>query len=168
VRQGEHEVGTPSSALTADERHLIEMLYGPLRRFAAAAGPADVEPDDLVQEALYRALRRRSLSAYENVDGYLRQTILNLSRNHRRSLARRGKSLPRLVASVAAPPPSYPSDLAELLRLPAEVRAVLYLADVEGYSFPEIAATLRCSPAVARARASRGRRRLRSELGMEV
>ncbi|TML84602.1 MAG: hypothetical protein E6G06_22490 [Actinobacteria bacterium] len=97
-----------------------------------------------------------------------RQTILNLSRNHRRSLARRGKSLPRLVASVAAPPPSYPSDLAELLRLPAEVRAVLYLADVEGYSFPEIAATLRCSPAVARARASRGRRRLRSELGMEV
>ena len=158
-------MGTPSSALTADERHLIEMLYGPLRRFAAAVGPADVEPDDLVQEALFLALRRRSLSAYENAEG---QTILNLSRNHRRSLARRGKSLPRLVASVAAPPPSYPSDLAELLRLPAEVRAVLYLADVEGYSFPEIAATLRCSPAVARARASRGRRRLRSELGMEV
>jgi RNA polymerase sigma-70 factor (ECF subfamily) len=148
---------------------LIGLLYGPLRRFAAAVGPTDVEPEDLVQEALFRALRRRPLRAYENLEGYLRQTILNLSRNHRRSLARRGRALLRMVASVEAPPPpSYPSDLAELLRLPAEVRAVLYLADVEGYSFPEIAAALRCSPAVARARASRGRRRLRSELGMEV
>ena len=67
---------------------------------------------------------------------------------------------------MAAPNTKPPSGMRDFL--PAEVRAVLYLADVEGYSFPEIAATLRCSPAAARARASRGRRRLRSELGMEV
>ncbi len=39
----------------ADDRELIHDLYPSLRRLAAVVGPADVEPDDLVQEALLRS-----------------------------------------------------------------------------------------------------------------
>ncbi|MET0566405.1 MAG: hypothetical protein ABW021_08185 [Acidimicrobiia bacterium] len=40
------------------ERELITSLYPALRRIAGVAGSVDVEPDDLVQEALMRVLRR--------------------------------------------------------------------------------------------------------------
>jgi DNA-directed RNA polymerase specialized sigma24 family protein len=39
------------------ERKLIAALYPALRRIAAVAGSVDIEPDDLVQEALMRVLR---------------------------------------------------------------------------------------------------------------
>jgi DNA-directed RNA polymerase specialized sigma24 family protein len=44
---------------------------------------------------------------------------------------------------------------------------VLYLSEVEGYRFEEIARMIGCSPAAARKRASRARRRLRVELATE-
>lgn len=43
--------------LSGNDAALIRSLYPTLRRFAGAMGPAEVEPDDLVQEALVRTLR---------------------------------------------------------------------------------------------------------------
>ena len=40
-------------------------VYGDLRRFAAVVGWPDHDPDDLVQEAVFRALRRGPLTALE-------------------------------------------------------------------------------------------------------
>ena len=54
------------------------------------------------------------------------------------------------------------------LPLPPAVRAVLWLADVEGRSFDEIAQILGCSVTAARTRASRGRRELRVALAAEA
>jgi DNA-directed RNA polymerase specialized sigma24 family protein len=54
--------------------------------------------------------------------------------------------------------------VAELFRLSATERAVLFLHDVEGYSFEEVGGMLEMSNGAVRMAASRGRRRLRALL----
>lgn len=149
------------------EWQIIEDHYAALRRFAAVAAPLDLDPDDLLQEALVRVLKRRSLSEIDHPLAYLRSTMLNVAASHSRSMAIRRRALTRLAASDAATPVDYPSDLAQLEALPPTERSALYLAEVEGYRFDEIARMTGCSPAAARKRASRGRKRLRSVLALE-
>ena len=155
------------SGIGGEERALIHELYPSLRRFAAVVGPAEVEPDDLVQEALLRVLERGSLGKLNNPTAYLRRTMFNLASNHRRRMGRNRRALHRVVVPDSYVP-SYPSDVAELLRLTLRARAVLYLVSVEGRSFAEVAEVLDCSETSARAAASRGRRKLRSVLSEEA
>jgi DNA-directed RNA polymerase specialized sigma24 family protein len=143
---------------------LVRELYHGLARFAAVIAPPDIEPDDLVQEALARALRSRSLSEYEDPGAYLRRTMLNVAANERRSSGRYRRALVRLTGTREQAVPCYPSDLALLQSLSPDVRAVLYLAEVECWTYSEIGALLGCTETAARARASRGRRCLRSVL----
>jgi RNA polymerase sigma factor (sigma-70 family) len=150
-----------------DEWQIIDDHYAALRRFAAVAAPFDVDPDDLLQEALVRTLKRRALSDIAHPLPYLRSTMLNLAASHSRSMGSRRRALARMAASDQAPPETYPSDLAELETLPPTERAALYLAEVEGYRFDEIARMTGCSTAAARKRASRGRKRLRIALALE-
>jgi RNA polymerase sigma-70 factor (ECF subfamily) len=150
-----------------DERALIHDLYPSLRRFAAVVGPTEVEPDDLVQEALLRVLERGSLGRLDNPSAYLRKTMFNLASNHRRRLGRNRRALVRVWVPYSYTP-SYPSDIAELLRLSPRARAVLYLISVEGRTFAEIAEVLDCSETAARAAASRGRRKLHAFFSEEA
>ncbi len=148
-----------------DEWRTIDDLYPVLRTFAAVTAPSDMEPDDLLQEALVKVLSRRSLSDLDHPDAYIRRTILNLAASHYRRMGRQRAALARIRASDTGVVNSdYPSDLAELFRLPPKERATLYLAEVEGYHFDEIAQLLDCSVPAARKAASRARRRLRLEL----
>ncbi|MBT8192418.1 MAG: sigma-70 family RNA polymerase sigma factor [Acidimicrobiia bacterium] len=151
-----------------EEAQLFRDLYPSLRRFAAVVGPLEVEPDDLVQEAVVRVLRRERLMDLDHPAAYLRKTILNLASNHRRRLARQRIALTRYRAGTESTGDSYPSDLTDLVRLPAEERAVLYLTEVEGYRYAEVGQMLGCSEAAARKRALRGRRRLYAAFGGEV
>jgi RNA polymerase sigma-70 factor (ECF subfamily) len=146
------------------EEQLIREIYGRLRRFAAVVAPGDVEPDDLVQEALTRALRLRPLREYDDLAAYLCRAMLHLAANARRSSGRYRRALERLALTRELRPAAYPSDIAMLQALAPEVRAVLYLAEVEQWTFAEIGALLGCTEIAARARASRGRRALRSVL----
>jgi RNA polymerase sigma-70 factor (ECF subfamily) len=150
-----------------DEWQIIDDHYAALRRFAAVAAPFDLDPDDLLQEALVRMLKRKALSEIARPLPYLRATMLNLAASHNRSMGAQRRALMRLAAADRAPPNEYPSDLAELDALPPKERAALYLAEVEGYRFDEIARMTGCSVAAARKRASRGRRRLRRALALE-
>lgn len=143
-------------------------LYHPLRRFAAVVGPIEVDPDDLVQEAVASVLRRKRLTELNDPGAYLRKTMLNLASNHRRHLAVRRRALERLKADVDLAPDVYPSDLVDLLRLAPQERAVLYLSEVEGRHYAEIAQMIGCSEAAARKRAMKARRRLRDVLVEEV
>jgi RNA polymerase sigma-70 factor (ECF subfamily) len=145
-----------------DLRARLVAAYPTIRRFAAAVGPADVEPDDLVQDAFVRVLRR-GIDDIGNLDAYLRRTVLNLSSNERRSWSRRQRAY-RQERVVTETVPATFVDVADLLRLAPDVRAVLWLAEVEGWTHAEIAGLLGCSEEAARARASRGRRRLRLAL----
>ena len=148
---------------TGDEA-LFEHLYPGLRRWAAATGPADVDPDDLIQEAVARTLRHHALCDLDDPGAYLRRAIVNLAANHRRGLARWRSAVARLGRTDEARSAEYASDLADLLRVAPGARAVLFLVEVEGHSYAEAAQLLEISEEAARARAARARRRLRLDI----
>jgi RNA polymerase sigma-70 factor (ECF subfamily) len=152
------DAGAPQ-APTSDEE-LFASIYPALHRFAAVVCPPECEPDDLVQDATARALRRGALTDLDHPTAYLRRAIANLASNERRRLGRQRRAL----TIVGRPPdvdPAYASDVAELLALGPDARAVLWLAEVEGATFEEIADLLGCTAEAARTRASRARKQLR-------
>ncbi len=148
------------------DQALFRALYPELRRFAAAVGSSDADPDDLVQDALVRVLQGGRFGRLENPGAYLRRTIVNLAADHRRSMGRRARAIARLMRP-SAEMASYPSDVADLERLKPIERAILYLTDVERMSHGEAAALLGTSAGAARSRASRARRRLRTQIEQE-
>src|SRR5205823_4802816 len=78
----------PGAESAEDDAAVFERLYPALRRFAAATGPIETDPDDLVQEAVSRVLRRHALTDLDDPGAYLRRTIANLASNERRGFAR--------------------------------------------------------------------------------
>lgn len=146
-------------------RATVLALHAKLRRFAAVVAPAEMDPDDLTQEAWLRVLRSAGgrLPDHEHLAAYMRRTIVNLAANERRRLGRGRRAVVRLNPPHAVEQ-TYPSDLAELRRLDPADRAVLYLVEVEGWSHREVGEVLGCSEGAARVRFSRARRRLRVEL----
>jgi DNA-directed RNA polymerase specialized sigma24 family protein len=151
-----------------EESRVFAELYPSLRRFAAVVGPVDADPDDLLQEAVVRTLRHHHLHELEHPAAYLRRAIVHLASNERRRLAIRRQALTRFASGVPLSIDDYPSDLQDLSNIPPQERAVLYLSEVEGYRYGEIASALGCSEAAARKRAMRGRRRLAAALHEEV
>lgn len=160
----EAERDTTTTAAPLDDAELFEQLYPALRRLAVAVCPPECDPDDLVQDATARALRRGALRDLDHPAAYLRRSIINGAANERRRLGRLRRALSRRAGRAHAAEASYPSDVAVLDQLPAADRAVLWLADVERLPFADVASALGCSPDGARARASRARRRLRTLL----
>lgn len=143
-------------------------VYPSLRRLASVVRPMDVDADDLVQEAVMRALEIRPLDEFDDLAAYLRTAIVNIARNQYRSRDRRQRIAARQPRPVDGVADVYPSDLDELRRIKPDDRAVLYLSLVEGDTFAEIGATVGCSEEAARARASRATRKLRVELREEI
>jgi RNA polymerase sigma factor (sigma-70 family) len=146
-----------------DDAGLFATIYPALRAFAAVTGPVDVEPDDLVQEAVARTLRNHRLVDLDDAGAYLRRAIVNLAANRRRSLARFRVAFARLDRVEEAVSPEYASDMADLLRLDAESRGLLFMIEVEGHTYAEAATVLGITEQAARARAVRARRKLRAE-----
>lgn len=144
----------------------FDALYPHLHRVACVAAPADVDPDDLVQDALVNYLQLEQPEAVRSPKAFLTTTIVNLASNYRRSWTRRRTAATRL----GPPDPSrnqFPSDLADLLRLPPRERAALYLHHVDGLPYDQVAELVGCTPAAARKAAERGRTRLADSLAEE-
>lgn len=147
----------------ATDRQIFADVYPALRRFAAVVGSMDIEPDDLVQAAVVRALGGGPLSRFDSPEAYLRRTIVNLASNDRRRFGRRRRAMTRFTGGwTETDTDHYPSDLAELGQLPPSTRAVLYLREVEGYGYDDIAQMLGVTAASARMTASRALKALRS------
>lgn len=149
------------------DRELIRDLHSSLCRFAAVVAPGDVEPEDLVQEALYRVLRRGAVSDLDHPTAYLRRVILNLVSDHRRRSGKLRHALARVNPSVGSRD-EYPSDVQVLMALAPQARAVVFLREIEGRSYAEVAEALGCRESTARATAARARRTLRALLSEEV
>jgi RNA polymerase sigma factor (sigma-70 family) len=149
--------------IDADDAELIESSYDELRRFAAVVAPWDVDPDDVLHSVLVKVLRNRRLGSLEDPQAYLRRSIVNHINSEFRRRGTRRSAMHRL-----GPPDSgldqYPSDLADLLRLAPADRAILYLHDVEGFDFEEVARLVGMTAGRVRMRASRARSRLRALL----
>ena len=154
----------------ASDFELFDTMYLELRRFAAVVADLDIDPDDLVQDAITRTLERHALSDLDNPQAYLRRAIVNHMSNQRRRAGRLRKLLPRLGNDTVVTD-HYPSDLALLDELEPVDRAVLFLADVEGLAHEVIATHVGLSPTATRKRASRARAHIRNLLtdeGMEL
>lgn len=152
----------------AEESRIFAECYPALRRFAAVVGPSECDPDDLLQEAVARVLRRHRLDELHQPMAYLRRTIINLASNERRRFAIHRNALRWLAPLQRDRTDDYPSDLGDLEHLSPAERAVLYLSEVEGYRYAEIGRMLECSEAAARKRALNGRRHLYKALTEEV
>jgi RNA polymerase sigma-70 factor (sigma-E family) len=123
--------------------------------------------EDLVQEAFLRFVGRlHHLRDPDAFDGYLRRTIVNLSKNvyrrraversyvERRSAELREDHTDRDVAT-------YESMRRALLFLPARQRAAIVLRYYEDLHESQIADVLRCRPATVRSLVARGLEALR-------
>ena len=137
--------------------------YPQLRRLAAVASPPWVDPDDVVQEAVTRALARSRRHPIDNLGAYLRTTVVHLAIDERRRRARLPNLLNRLRPGTETAS-SYPSDLSELLSLGPEDRLALFLVDVECWPADLAGELLGCSANAVRIRVSRARAKLRADL----
>lgn len=150
----------------------LRSLYPRLRRLAAVVAPAEVGPDDLLQEAVERLLARvgEDGSDIVNVEGYLRRIIVNAASNHRRRLGRWRLRLHRVTPNPGDDTAldAYPSDVSFLELLSPVERAVLYQQHVEGLGLGHIAQQLGMSEAACKQVAARARRRLRTHLEQEL
>ena len=144
----------------------LRALYEPMRRFAAVVGRWDVDPDDLVQDAYVKVLRR-SQAEIHDLAPYLRKTIANLAADGRRR-DRRAETSRHRLATASTTSDAYPSDLEDLMRLPQRVRALLYLVEIDRMPIADAADVVGMSGANARVALMRARRRLRSELDAEA
>ena len=150
-----------------DDVDFIESSYDELRRFAAVVAPWDVDPDDVLHSTLVKVLRKQILSSLDDPLAYLRRSIVNHVHSELRKRGTRRSVLARLAGSDVDAD-HYPSDLADLERLQPVDRAILFLHDVEGFDFAEVADFVGMNAGRVRMRASRARSRLRDLLREET
>lgn len=144
---------------------VLRRIYGELRRFAAVVGPREVAPDDLLHDAIVRTLRAGSLARLDHPVAYLRRAIVNEAANSRRGLGRARRAHLRVVAGDDQTAVDvYPTDLSHFAELDPTWRAVLFLHELEGFSYAEIGAQLDLTEANARQIAARARTRIRQQV----
>lgn len=153
----------------ADPGPLIEPLIPALRRYAYALVRDHTAADDLVQDALERALLH--WSSRRN-DGDLRAWLFTILRNlhvgRQRQALRRGAVVD--IDEDELPETAAGQDivletrdvLAALDHLPEEQKSLLLLVGVEDFSYEEAARVLDVPIGTVMSRLSRARRRLRS------
>lgn len=157
-----------ANGIAQEDAALVEELYDGARRFAAVVAPWDMDPDDVLHGALVSILRSGRLRDADEPGAYLRRAIVNEVRGEIRRRKSRRTTFDRLRGSTSsAVEGDYPSDLADLMQLRPTDRAVLYLHDVEGLPFDEVAAAVGIKPGNARVCAARARRRLRDLMTRE-
>ncbi len=147
---------------------IVSGLYGELRRFAAVVAPWDFDPDDVLHGVLVNVLDKRPLGLVEDPGAYLRRSIVNYVKSELRRLRTRRLTIDLLKRSAdPVGTVAYPSDLSDLMGLRPAERAVLYLHDVEGMSFDEVAEVVGITAGNARVTASRARQKLKDVFSEE-
>lgn len=131
------------------------------RRLTFVLTGNDLFVDDLVQDAFVR-LRPR-FDQIDNPRAYLRVTLVNGVRRHRRREKRRDQAHEHLAQSIPEGGGTVDDLLDRIDRLPYRQRAVIVLRYFENLSETEIADSLGCRPGTVKSLASRALARLREE-----
>lgn len=142
----------------------IAALRPRLHRYCARMTGSAVDGEDVLQDALMKALRARAQGIeIDNIEPWLlriaHNTCLDFLRHRSRS-----RVVPLVEEIEAAPLPE--ADIVAIgfqtfLQLPELQRCAVILKDVLGHSVEEVAAIAGCSPAAAKSALQRGRVALR-------
>lgn len=152
----------------------IEVCVPALRRYARALTRDADRADDLVQDCIERAIRKRGLWRPTGpLRAWLFRLQLNIYRNDLRTLRRRGTAVPldEMGVEPAVPPPQ-PGRIAlaemarALDRLPPEQREALLLVALDGMSYEEAATIIGIPAGTLMSRLGRARAALRTMTGM--
>lgn len=152
----------------------IEACIPALRRYARALTRDADRADDLVQDCIERAIRKRRLWAPTGpLRAWLFKLLLNIYRNDLRAQHRRGGQVPldEMTIEPAVPPPQ-PGRIAlaemarALDRLPDEQREALLLVVLDGASYQEAADMIGIPAGTLMSRLGRARAALRTLTGM--
>ncbi|UWU24835.1 sigma-70 family RNA polymerase sigma factor (plasmid) [Rhizobium sp. CB3171] len=142
----------------------LRALRPRLHRYCARMTGSAVNGEDVLQDALVKALHARAQGAeVDNLEGWLFRIAHNASLDFLRDRSR--KTVVALTEDMeAAPIPE--ADIVAIsfqtfLRLPELQRCAVILKDVLGHSVEEIAGIAECSPAAAKSALQRGRAALR-------
>jgi RNA polymerase sigma-70 factor (sigma-E family) len=143
-----------------------------LLRYAKLLTADDHEAEDLVQDALAKALRRwRRIAGLDEPYAYVRAILTNhfLSQRRRRRFALVPLDDEHDRPAPSGPEPGAGDDLWALLRtLPAQQRTVLVLRYYEDLGDEQIAAVLGCRPGTVRGYASRALATLRIHIELKT
>jgi RNA polymerase sigma-70 factor, ECF subfamily len=166
------------------ERDLIPALE-PLRRRAVRITSAPSDAEDLLQETLLRAYAaRHSFRSGTDIKAWLFRIMINTYISSYRAMKRRPQQCTfdqitdrHLAASAARRPAGLWSAEDQVLAtlpdsriraamhaLPEQFRTAVYLADVSGFSYKEIAAIMDIGEGTVCSRIHRGRKQLRKLL----
>jgi RNA polymerase sigma-70 factor (ECF subfamily) len=175
----------PDTELAARFAREAEPLFDVLSRGARRLTRCEADAEDLLQDALLHAYAGfHTFREGSNLKAWLFRILYNRWVSAYRSKQRRPAEVPvdeigevDMAGSIARLPAGLRSAEAEVLdalpdneikaameSLPEGFRAVVYLADVEGYTYAETAAILNIPMGTVMSRVSRGRQRLRIAL----
>jgi len=159
--------------MTDDARDQFEQLVGELRpklhRYCARMTGSAVDGEDIVQDALMKALAALpSVSTIDNPEGWLfriaHNTALDFLRRRARSPMMQHDEALDMIAAPDSPYRDHEAatlSLRTFMRLPALQRSAVILKDVLGHSLEEVASITGASEAAAKSALQRGRVRLR-------
>lgn len=142
----------------------LQAMRPRLHRYCARMTGSAVDGEDVLQDALVKALHARAQGAQvDNLEGWLFRIAHNTSLDFLRSRSR-NTVVPLTDDVEAAPMPEaeiVAVSFRMFLRLPELQRCAVILKDVLGHSVDEIASIAECSPAAAKSALQRGRAALR-------
>ena len=152
---------------TDEYENLLKAFRPRLHRYCARMTGSAVDGEDVLQDALVKALRARADGAeVDNLEGWLlriaHHTSLDFLRGKYRSpivpLTADGETAPIPAADEAD---TVAVSVQTFLQLPELQRCAVILKDVLGHSVDEIASIAECTPAAAKSALQRGRVALR-------
>jgi len=159
---------TTSSSATPDLDRLIIEIRPKLHRYCTRMIGSAIDGEDVVQEALQKALEAGNVGSIAQPRAWLfriaHNTALDFLRRRAREEARLGDE-----DLTAAPDPldeigqrqAVAASLQTFMALPASQRSSVILKDVLGYSLEEVAGVMETTPLAVKANLHRGRQRLR-------
>ncbi len=159
--------------MTDDARAKFERLAGEFRpklhRYCARMTGSSVDGEDIVQDALIKALAALpNAGVIDNPEGWLfriaHNTALDFLRRRARDPMMQHDEALEMIAAPDSPDQDHEAatmSLRTFMRLPALQRSAVILKDVLGHSLEEIASITGASEAAAKSALQRGRVRLR-------
>ncbi|HLH05086.1 MAG TPA: sigma-70 family RNA polymerase sigma factor [Bryobacteraceae bacterium] len=151
----EHDSAAKASAFD----HLYREQGSPIRRFLRLSTGDESAADDLTQETFLDHWRRPH--AFNPARGGIKAYLLGIARRKAADWWRAHKAMPAAASECTAPGDNLLIRDA-LNQLPEEARSLLWLREVEGYSYDELAQILKIPIGTVRSRLHSARQQLRT------